>query len=345
MFAVFRQVNGLGAGADDGHAVGFQSVGQVQRSLASELDDDSVRLLLLADMKHVFQRQGFKEKLVGGIVVRGDGFRVGVYDDGFITHFPQSHGGVHAAVVEFNPLANAVRAAAQDEDFFSACFAGFIFISIGGIKVGGVGFELRGTGIHQPVSGHNALFQTFLPDVFFRGSPGQGDLPVGKAQLLGFPQIQLVQAVARSGQVLHLRQEPGINLGKLLHFIQGKSVAERRLNPENAFRRGNSQFPRDFFCGRRLRSLRVKSPAPASRFQGTQGLLQGFLESAADGHGLSYGLHGRGQVFVRLLELFKREAGDLGNHIVDGGLKAGGRFPRDVIPQFVQRVAHGQFGG
>ena len=170
-------------------------------------------------------------------------------------------------------------------------------------------------------------------------------MPVGKAQLLGFPQIQLVQAVARSGQVLHLRQEPGINLGKLLHFIQGKSVAERRLNPENAFRRGNSQFPRDLFCGRRLRSLRVKSPAPASRFQGTQGLLQGFLESAADGHGLSYGLHGRGQVFVRLLELFKREAGDLGNHIVDGGLKAGGRFPRDVIPQFVQRVAHGQFGG
>ena len=56
--------------------------------------------------------------------------------------------------------------------------------------------------------------------------------------------------------------------GKLLHFIPGKSVAERRLNPENAFCRGNSQFPRDFFCGRRLRRLRVKSPAPASRFQG-----------------------------------------------------------------------------
>ena len=345
MFAVFRQVNGPGAGADNRHAVGFQRIGQVQRRLSSELDDDAVRLLLLADMEHVFQRQGFEEKLVGGIIVRGDGFRVGVHDDGFVAHFPQSHGGVHAAVVELNPLANAVWAAAQDEDFFPACFAGFIFISIGGIKVGGVGFEFRGAGIHQPISGHNALFLAFLPDVFFRGSPGQGDLPVGKAQLLGFPQIQLVQAVSRLGQVLHLCQEPGINLGKLLHFIQGKSVAERRLNPENAFCRGNSQFPRDFFCGRRLRGLRVKSPAPASRFQGTQGLLQGFLESTTDGHGLPYGFHGRGQVFVRLLELFKREAGNLGNHIVDGGLKAGGRFPRDVIPQFVQRIAYGQFGG
>ena len=29
-----------------------------------------LRLLLLADVEHVFQRQGFKEKLGGGIVVR-----------------------------------------------------------------------------------------------------------------------------------------------------------------------------------------------------------------------------------------------------------------------------------
>ena len=50
-------------------------------------------------------------------------------------------------------------------------------------------------------------------------------------------------------------------------------------------------------------------------------------------------------MLVRLLELFKREAGDLGHHVVNGGLKAGGRFPRDVVAQFVQRVAHGQLGG
>ena len=43
-------------------------------------------------------------------------------------------------------------------------------------------------------------------------------------------------------------------------------------------------------------------------------------------------------MLVRLLELFNREAGDLGHHVVNGGLKAGGRFPRDVVAQFVQRV-------
>lgn len=86
-------------------------------------------------------------------------------------------------------------------------------------------------------------------------------------------------------------------------------------------------------------------PSPSVPFPGNARPLQGFLESTTDGHGLPYGFHGRGQVFVRLLELFKREAGNLGNHIVDGGLKAGGRFPRDVIPQFVQRIAYGQFGG
>ena len=64
MLAVFRQVNSLRTGADDGHAVGFQGVGEIQRRLAAELDDDAVRFFLRADMEHVFQCQGFKEKLV-----------------------------------------------------------------------------------------------------------------------------------------------------------------------------------------------------------------------------------------------------------------------------------------
>ena len=172
MFAVLCQVNGLRAGADDGHAVGFQGVGQVQRRLAAELDDDAVRFLLLADVEHVFQRQGFKEKLVGGIVVRGDGLRVGIHDDGFIPHFPQGHGGVHAAVVELDALADAVRAASQDEDLLPARVARLVFIPVRGIKVRRVCLKLRGAGVHQAVAGHDALFAAFLADAFLRSSAG-----------------------------------------------------------------------------------------------------------------------------------------------------------------------------
>ena len=158
--------------------MGFQGVGQVQRRLAAELDDDAVRLFLPADVEHVFQRQGFEEELVRGIVVRGDGFRIGVDDDGFIPHFPQGHGGVHAAVVEFDALADAVRSAAQDEDFFPSRVAGFVFVPVGGVEVGGVSLEFRGAGVHQAVAGNDALFAAFLPHGFFRSTARQRDLAV-----------------------------------------------------------------------------------------------------------------------------------------------------------------------
>lgn len=98
--------------------------------------------------------------------------------------------------------------------------------------------------------------------------PGPGRSAYRKSPASWLPQIQLVQLVSRLGQVLHLCQEPGINLGKLLHFIQGKSVAERRLNPENAFCRGNSQFPRDFFWRKAPAGPSRQIPSPSVPFPG-----------------------------------------------------------------------------
>jgi hypothetical protein len=37
--------------------------------------------------------------------------------------------------------------------------------------------------------------------------------------------------------------------------------------------------------------------------------------------------------------------GNLGHHVIDGGLEAGGRLARDVVADFVEAVAHGQLGG
>ena len=58
---------------------------------------------------------------------------------------------MHAAVVELDALANAVRSAAQHHDLLFVRRVGFTFTTfglVGRIQVGGVGGELGGTGVH-----------------------------------------------------------------------------------------------------------------------------------------------------------------------------------------------------
>jgi hypothetical protein len=71
--AVFGKVDGVGRGAEDRDAFLMQRVGQFQRRLAAELDDDAVQravfLLDPQDFQHMFQRQRFEIQPVRGVVV------------------------------------------------------------------------------------------------------------------------------------------------------------------------------------------------------------------------------------------------------------------------------------
>ncbi len=52
--AVFGKVDGVGRGAEDRDALGFQRVGEFQRGLAAELDDDAVqRAVLLFGVRRI----------------------------------------------------------------------------------------------------------------------------------------------------------------------------------------------------------------------------------------------------------------------------------------------------
>ena len=74
-------------------------------------------------------------------------------------------------------------------------------------------------------------------------------------------------------------------------------------------------------------------------------LHQRFFEGAANGHHFAHRLHLRAQVFVgagKLLELPLRNFHD---HVVERGLKTGRSLARDVVGNFVERIADGQFRG
>ena len=114
--AVLGQVDRLHARAEQRHARRLQAGRELQRRLPAELQDQPLRLLGLDDRQHVLERERLEVQAVGGVVVGRD--RLGVAVDHHRLHARVAHGhrGVHAAVVELDPLADAVGPGAEDHD-------------------------------------------------------------------------------------------------------------------------------------------------------------------------------------------------------------------------------------
>ena len=89
----------------------------------------------------------------------------------------------------------------------------------------------------------------------------------------------------------------------------------------------------------------VAAQAAAADFQRAQAFLQAFLEGAADGHGFADAFHLRGERGVGLRKFLEGKARNLGDDVINGRLEAGGGFARDVVLDFVEQVADGEFGG
>ena len=141
----------------DRHARGFQSAGQIQRRLPAELNEHSLRFFLIVNVEDVFKSERLKIKFVARVVIGGNRFWIRIHHNRFESELAQSEGGVNAAIIEFNALADAVRAAAEDHDFPLVAVAPFVLIAIGGVVVGRVSFEFRRAGIDQAI-GRNYIF-------------------------------------------------------------------------------------------------------------------------------------------------------------------------------------------
>ena len=85
-------------------------------------------------------------------------------------------------------------------------------------------------------------------------------------------------------------------------------------------------------------------PKTAANHQRAQTFLQAFLERAADGHGFADAFHLRGERGIGLGKFLEGEARDFGHHIINARFEAGGGFARDVVLEFVEQVADGEFG-
>ena len=118
--AILGQVDRVRRGAENRDAGLLQRQRQLQRRLAAELHDarhvDVAFALALDHRHHVFERQRLEVEAVGGVVVGRHRLGIAVDHHGLEAFGLEAEHRVTAAVIELDALADAVRAAAEDDD-------------------------------------------------------------------------------------------------------------------------------------------------------------------------------------------------------------------------------------
>ena len=352
-FAVLGEVDGRGARADDGQALGLEGGGQRQRRLAPQLHDDAGDRpgggLRPVDLQDVFQREGLEVEACGHVVVGGDRLRVAVDHDGLVV-LPQSPGSLHARVVELDPLPDPVGPRTEDEDGGPLPAGDLGLLVVARIVVGGAGREFGGAGVDRLVDGVDSVGPSHLPDRLLPDAADLADLRVGEAVPFGQAERLRAERLAAGEFVgdlvdqADLVDEPGVDPGRLVGLLDAHRPAQGLLEGDEAPLRGRGRGPQegDGLLAAGRQALPVEGGA--ALVEGSHGLVEGLGEVPAQGHGLAHRLHRGGQPRVGVGELLEGEARHLHHDVVERGLEARGRRAGDVVGDLVEGVADGQPG-
>jgi hypothetical protein len=174
-----------------------------------------------------------------------------------------------------------------------------------------------------------------------------GDVLVREASLLGGHDEVLVDGLERGllellvhlDNVLELVQEPLVNLGEVVQLVNSVTEVEHGVGDgeESAvvvLSQGSSHVL-GFPVGVEAREIGVDL---------TNSLLEGLLESSADGHDFADRLHGRTDVTLNMLELGQIPLGDLGDNVIERRLEAGGGRLGNSVGQFGESVTKSDLG-
>src|SRR6266481_262839 len=135
---------------------------EIQRGLSAKLNDDAFWFFLLIDIEHVLEREWLEVKFVARVVIGRNRFRIRIDHDRFEPELAQGEGGVHAAVIKLNPLADPVRSAAENHHLAFATLAPLVLVAVSRVIIRRVSFELRRAGIDQPISRGDAASDSYI---------------------------------------------------------------------------------------------------------------------------------------------------------------------------------------
>ena len=224
------------------------------------MNNHARRFFFVNDFEHIFQRHRLKVQTIRCVVVSRHGLGVAVDHDGFVTIFAHSESGVHAAVIKFNALANAVRSAAEHHDFFVVGGFGFAFTSthaksvsvafVARVHVSRVCRELSRTGVHAFVDRANVEGVTTCTHHMLCGLEQLGQATVGETFLLERTQLVSGDGFERCGfkfqfdldDFFDLHQKPGVDLGQGKHLVYTQTHGKCIPHIPNALGAGLAQL-------------------------------------------------------------------------------------------------------
>ncbi len=317
-----------------GMPASWRALASFERRLAAELDDDAVQravlLLDAEDFEDVLEGQRLEVEAVGGVVVGRDGLGVAVDHDRLVAGLGQRVAGVAAAVVELDALADAVRAAAEDDDLAGVgrpalVLGGAAVLDlVGRVHVRGLRLELAAAGVDALEDGAHAVALALGADRALGAGGQRREAGVGEAELL-----QAAQAVRLAGQAggaqAVLFVDDLADAGEKPRVVAGDGV-DRLVGEAVAHRLGGEAEPVGGLGGERLDDGGVGVGAVGvagdagdldlveageAGLEAAERLLDALVEGAADRHRLADRLHRGGEERLGAGELLEGEAGIL----------------------------------
>ena len=202
----------------------------------------------VADVQHVFVGERLEEEAVARVVVGRDGLGVAVDHHGLEAGVAQRERGVHAAVVELDALADAVRTAAEDHDGRPRERRDLVLVLVGAVVVRRVRGELGRARVDRLVGDAHAGREP-------RGAHGVGvdasqryascasekpsRLACRQSARVIAARPSLREPVALLDDLEDLVEEPRVDAGDLVQPLDRHEPAQRGLDLEDALGRGH----------------------------------------------------------------------------------------------------------
>ncbi len=259
---VFREIDRVETRSDQGDAGGDQAVRQIQGRLSAVLhhapdhaarslrDLDAPAVQSFDDVQDILEGEWLEEELITGVVVRRDRFRIRIDHHRVEAHLRRGETRLTTAVVEFDPLADAVRSAAEDHDLRSTSHPRLVVEDAAGfaalvrhpertlvrrIEVRRHGLEFRGTRVDEFVDGFDSQRLAVLSHRKNRIGRDRSEIDVrqlriGVTEPLRFEQqvgghilqpLVRQQLVFEGDQLDHLIKEPRIDSSEFTDPLEG----------------------------------------------------------------------------------------------------------------------------
>src|SRR5919107_4753789 len=331
--AVFRKVYGVGRGAEDSHSCLFQLVRQLQGTLAAELQDDAFGFLAPYYLQNMLRGQRLEVKARGGVVVGRDGLRVGVDHDRVVAALHECVTGVDAGVVELDALADAVGAAAEDDDGGVLLAPDLVLLFVGGVVVGRARRELTGAGIDGLVGRRDSESPSDAPNNLHRRPRSSCDGLVGEAEPLELAQLLHAE---RHGDGALRSHDPGYGSDKE-RVYGGAFVDVGYVHP-------GAQGIEDGEDAVRARLVEAAMNILGFHLQRSHGFHQALRKRPTYRHDLANRVHPGSEPGQSSRELLEREAGYLGHHVVKRRLERGRRRTRNVVRNLIEGIPYRKLG-